>query len=96
MGHYPPGQAGLRGASTPDAGIAYTNFSRFFSNLEVMNANGSKVKDVSELRYANISVFAWTTDFEVIGMRYGASVGIPFSTGNINPSSEEVQSSSFG
>ena len=96
MGHYPPGQSGIRGASSPDAGIAYTNFSRFFSNLEVKGANGSTVKEVNELRYANISVFAWTTDFEVLGMRYGASVGIPFSTGNISPSAEEVEPSSFG
>jgi hypothetical protein len=96
MGHYPPGQSGIRGASSPDAGIAYTNFSRFFSNLEVKDANGNTVKDANELRYANINVIAWTTDFEVLGMRYGASVGIPFSTGNINPSAEDVEASSIG
>jgi hypothetical protein len=95
-GHYPPGQSGIRGANSPEAGIAYTNFSRFFTNLEVKDANGNDVKGVDELRYANISMIAWTTDFEILGMKYGVTAGIPFSTGNISPSAEDVESSSFG
>ena len=34
-GHYPPGQSGIRGASTPDPGFAVTNFNRLFTNLDV-------------------------------------------------------------
>ena len=85
-GHYPPGQSGIRGAVTPDAGVAYTNFSRFFSNLEVRNASGDPVESLDEMRYANTSMFTWITDYKVLGMRYGALAGIPFSTGNLQPS----------
>jgi hypothetical protein len=95
-GHYPPGQSGIRGASTPEAGIAYTNFNRFFTNLKVKDATGNTVEDVHELRYANISMIAWTTDFEIFGMKYGAAAGIPFSTGNLNPSSGDLNTSSLG
>ena len=38
-GHYPPGQSGIRGASTPDPGLSYTNFSRFFTNLQLAGAS---------------------------------------------------------
>ena len=43
-GHYPPGQSGIRGAVTPEPGSAYTNFSRFFSNLEVKDASGASAQ----------------------------------------------------
>jgi hypothetical protein len=95
-GHYPPGQSGIRGASSPAPGWMYTNFSRFFSNLEVKDAAGGTSNDVGEVRYANISMFTWTTSWKVLGMRYGALAGIPFSTGNLTPSSADVGSSSFG
>ena len=95
-GHYPPGQSGIRGASTPTTGVAYTNFSRFFSNLEVIDESGSNVEAVDELRYVNISMITWTTDFELLGMRYGALAGIPFGTGNLRPSGEDKESSGFG
>ncbi len=85
-GHHPPGQSGIRGAATPAAGAAYTNFSRFFSNLEVRDASGNPVQSLDEMRYANISMFTWVTDYKVLGMRYGALAGIPFSTGNLQPS----------
>jgi hypothetical protein len=94
-GHYPPGQSGIRGAATPDAGIAYTNFSRFFSNLEVTDPSGNSVQSLSEWRYANISMFTWITDHEFLGMRYGALAGIPFSTGNLQPSADDTDQS-FG
>jgi len=95
-GHYPPGQSGIRGASSPAPGWMYTNFSRFFSNLEVKDAAGGTSDDVGELRYANISMFTWTTSWKVLSMRYGALAGIPFSTGNLTPSSADAGSSSFG
>lgn len=95
-GHYPPGQSGIRGAATPAAGVAYTNFSRFFTNLEVQDASGEDVQDVDELRYANISMITWTTDAELLGMRYGALAGIPFSTGNLRPAIGDDESSGFG
>jgi hypothetical protein len=38
----------------------------------------------------------WTTRHEVAGMAFGAMAGIPFSTGNLNPSSEDAGSSAFG
>lgn len=94
-GHYPPGQSGIRGAVTPEPGSAYTNFSRFFSNLEVKDSSGNRAQEVDELRYANISMFTWTTDREVLGMRYGALLGVPFSTGNLQPSGDDTDSS-FG
>jgi len=94
-GHYPPGQSGIRGAVTPEPGSAYTNFSRFFSNLEVKDSNGDRAQDLNELRYANISMFTWTTDREIFGMRYGALAGIPFSTGDLQPSADNTDSS-FG
>ena len=95
-GHYPPGQSGIRGAASPAPGWQYTNFSRFFSNLAVRDAGGEEIGQVQELRYANISMITWTTSWKVLGMRYGALAGIPFSTGNLNPSGDDVSSSSFG
>ena len=95
-GHYPPGQSGIRGAATPASGFSYTNFSRFFTNLEVTNADGDNVNEVDELRYANISMITWTTDFVVLGMRYGALMGIPFATGNLRPAGLDTASSGFG
>ena len=95
-GHYPPGQSGIRGAATPAPGFVYTNFSRFFSNVEVKSPSGGTTGEVDEVRYANISMFTWTTSWKVLGMRYGALAGIPFSTGNLTPSSADVGSSSFG
>src|SRR5262249_51201831 len=90
-GHYPPGQSGIRGASTPEPGFAYTNFSRFFTNIEVVGASGTQ--EIGELRYANISMFTWTTDWELFGLRYGALAGIPFATGDLSSPTDE---SGFG
>ena len=95
-GHYPPGQSGIRGAATPPPGWGYVNFSRLFTNLEVQDAQGATVGEVDELRYANISMFTWTTTWKVFGMSYGALAGVPFSTGNLTPSSTDIASSSFG
>lgn len=95
-GHYPPGQSGIRGASTPESGFVYTNFSRFFSNLQVMDARGDAAQSLDEVRYANISMLAWTTDWQVFGMRYGAVAGIPFSTGNLRPEADEEESTDLG
>lgn len=95
-GHYPPGQSGIRGAATPDRGWVYTNFSRFFSNLQVRDASGEATQSLNELRYANISMLAWTTDWQVFGMRYGAVVGIPFSTGNLRPDAQDAESTGLG
>jgi len=95
-GHYPPGQSGIRGAASPPPGWAYTNFSRFFSNLEVKNPGGNTVRGLQEARYANISMITWVTNRKVFGLQYGALAGIPFATGNLNPSSTEVRSSDFG
>ena len=88
-GHYPPGQSGIRGASTPDSGVAYTNFSRFFSNLELAGVSSTPGQDIHELRYANISMLTWTTTWKVLGMRYGALAGIPFATGDLSSSDAE-------
>ncbi|HKU43693.1 MAG TPA: transporter [Polyangiales bacterium] len=93
-GHYPPGQSGIRGAATPEPGFAYTNFNRFFTNLHVVDADGASVREPDELRYANISMITWTTDWEVLGMRYGALAGIPFATGDLQDAADE--SGSFG
>jgi hypothetical protein len=83
-GHYPPGQSGIRGASTPDTGVSLTNFSRFFTNLEGVGGASETPEDIHELRYANISMFTWTTKFTFFGLRYGALAGIPVATGNIS------------
>lgn len=95
-GHYPPGQSGIRGAAALPPGWGYTNFSRFFTNIDVRDTQGNAVDAVDELRYANISMFTWTTRRKIAGMSYGMMAGIPFSTGNLTPSSEDVGSSSFG
>ena len=89
--HYPPGQSGIRGASTPDPGFMYTNFSRFFTNLQLVAP--SSTQSIQELRYANISMFTWTTDWKFLGLRYGALAGIPFATGDL---SEPTGESGFG
>ncbi len=89
--HYPPGQSGIRGASTPDAGFTYTNFSRFFTNLQL--AAPSSTESLHELRYANISMLTWTSDWKLLGLRYGALAGIPFATGDL---SEPTGESGFG
>ena len=88
-GHYPPGQSGIRGASTPDPGFAFTNFNRFFTNVELVGASGAETQSTGELRYANISMFTWTTDWELFGLRYGALAGIPFATGDLSSPSPE-------
>ena len=82
-GHYPPGQSGIRGAATPDPGFSYTNFSRFLTNLEIRDPSGQVTGEVGELRFANISMITWTSTFNVLGMRYGALVGIPFATKDV-------------
>jgi hypothetical protein len=74
----------------------YTNFNRFFSNLELNDASGHAAQDLGEVRYANISMIAWTTDLTMFGMRYGAVAGIPFSTGNLRPDADELESTELG
>jgi hypothetical protein len=94
-GHYPPGQSGIRGASTPEPGVMYTNFNRFFTNLEVAGAADTAPGNIDdELRYGNISMVTWTTDRELFGLRYGALVGVPFATGDVR--SSDSQSSGIG
>jgi hypothetical protein len=88
-GHYPPGQSGIRGAVTPEPGFTYTNFSRLFTNEEVFDAAGNVV---DEFRYANISMFSWTTSRELFHMRYGALAGIPIATGNLRGAAGAVVS----
>jgi hypothetical protein len=90
-GHYPPGQSGIRGASTPDPSFSYTNFSRFFTNLLVVGSSGNQ--DIHEMRYANISMFTWTTDWKLFGLRYGALAGVPVATGDLSSPAGE---SGFG
>lgn len=94
-GHYPPGQSGIRGAAAQEPGFVYTNFSRLFSNLEVADAHGNMTQDMDELRFANISMFTWTSNHELFGMRYGALAGIPFSTGNLRPVDSDTASGGF-
>ena len=87
-GHYPPGQSGMRGAAASEPSIAYTNFNRFFTNVEVVDSE-SGAEDVDELRYANISMFTWASSWEPLGLRYGALAGIPVATGDLSsPTSE--------
>jgi hypothetical protein len=83
-GHYPPGQSGIRGANTPDPGLTLTNFSRFFTNLEGVGGSNAPDEDIHELRYANISMFTWTSNRTFLGLRYGALAGIPVATGDIS------------
>jgi hypothetical protein len=89
-GHYPPGQSGLRGASTPGPGLQYTNFNRVFTNLELV---GETREPIDELRFANINMITWTSDLDILGLRYGALAGIPFATGELN---EPTPESGFG
>ena len=95
-GHYPPGQSGIRGAAASSPGLTITNFNRFFSNLNVHDAHGDGAGEVGEVRYANITMITWTTSLEFIGMTYGALAGIPFSTGNLRPSGEDLDDTSLG
>src|SRR3954454_15360742 len=92
-GHYPPGQSGIRGASTPDPGFAITNFSRFFTNLQLPGDPATPAENVHELRYANISMFTWTSNWKVFSMLYGALAGVPVATGDLSSSEAE---SGFG
>jgi hypothetical protein len=95
-GHYPPGQSGIRGGASPPVGWACTNFNRFFSNLEAKNADGNTTTSVGETRYANITMITWITNRKVLGLHYGALAGIPFATGNLNPSEGDLGSKDFG
>jgi len=95
-GHYPPGQSGLRGGASPPSGWAYTNFSRAFTNLEAKGEDGETVRTVGETRFANISMITCITHLRILGLTYGALAGIPFSTGNLNPSEGDLGSKSFG
>jgi len=93
-GHYPPGQTGLRGAAYSDPGWSITDFNRFFSNLDIVGPDGSSVGSANELRYANIAMLGWVSDYEILGMNFGAVVGVPFATGNLNP--DDPSDSSIG
>jgi len=95
-GHYPPGQTGLRGAAFSDPGWSITDFNRFFSNLEIRNADGNTIGHSGELRYANIAVVSWTSDDQILGMNYGAYAGVPFATGDLNPDSTKNSSLGLG
>jgi hypothetical protein len=92
-GHYPPGQTGLRGAAAPEPGWSITDFNRLFSNLDTKDLSGNTIAHPSEARYANIVMVGWTSDDTFLGMSYGALVGVPFATGNLNPSADEVADS---
>lgn len=95
-GHYPPGQTGLRGAAFPEPGLSITDFNRLFSNLETKNASGSTIDHPQEARYANIFMVGWTSEDSFPGMCYGAIVGVPFATGNLNPADGDVGYSHIG
>ena len=77
-------------------GWSITDFNRLFSNLEVKDANGATVSHEGEARYANILMTGWTSDATILGMNYGALVGIPFATGNLNPEPADIGSSDLG
>jgi len=94
-GHYPPGQTGLRGAAFATPGLSFTNFNRLFSNLEMKGGNGETLGSVGEGRYANVSMITWTTERTVLGMNYGALLGVPFSTGNLTPSGDDAGTGGF-
>jgi hypothetical protein len=94
-GHYPPGQTGLRGAASPAPGWSITDFNRLFSNLDTIDASGSSVAHPNEARYANIAMVGWTSEDKIYGMSYGAIVGVPFATGNLNPDAGDAASSAF-
>lgn len=91
-GHYPPGQTGLRGGATPAPGWSLTDFNRLFSNLEIKSESGATIGNSDELRYANIAVLSWTTDYKLFGMNYGAYLGVPVASGNLNPDDSLNQS----
>lgn len=95
-GHYPPGQTGLRGAALPSPGWSITDFNRLFSNLITKSESGETIARPGEARYANILMVGWTSDDELFGMRYGAIVGIPFASGNLNPADDETINSQMG
>lgn len=59
----------------------------------MVGATGASSEDMSELRYANISMFTWTTNRMVFGMRFGALAGVPVATGDISAGGED---SGFG
>jgi len=46
-----------------------------------------------EIRFANISMITWTSDWKLLGLRYGALAGIPFATGDL---AEPTAESGFG
>jgi hypothetical protein len=94
-GHYPPGQTGLRGSAAAAPGWSITDFNRLFSNLAVKDGSGATAEHVSEARYANILMVGWTSEAQVFGMNFGALVGVPFATGNLNPDTGEIGSSDF-
>jgi hypothetical protein len=95
-GHYPPGQTGLRGAAFSQPGWSITDFNRFLTNLEIKDDAGNTIGHAGELRYANIAVISWTSDLQILGMNYGAYLGIPFATGNLNPDSTGESSIGLG
>ena len=95
-GHYPPGQTGLRGAASPPPGWSITDFNRLFSNLDTKDAAGNTIATPSEARYANIVMVGWTSEDKIFGMSYGAIVGVPFATGNLNPADDETLDSRIG
>ena len=94
-GHYPPGQTGLRGAAAAAPGWSITDFNRLFSNLDVKDAGGASVSHAGEQRYANILMTGWTSEMKILGMNYGALVGVPFATGNLNPEPGDAAGSDF-
>lgn len=71
------------------------NFNRFFSNLERKDASGATTGEVNETRYANVTMLSWTPGWRILGLSYGALMGIPLSTGNLRPADTDVESGSL-
>jgi hypothetical protein len=94
-GHYPPGQTGVRGAAAPAPGWSITDFNRLFSNLDTKDQGGATIGHLGEARYANILMAGWTSETGPLGISYGALIGVPFATGNLNPTSDNAGSSNI-
>ena len=52
--------------------------------------------EVGNLGFANISMFSWVSDDKILGMNFGISGGIPFSTKYRRTSSGDIEKSGFG
>src|SRR4051812_49416389 len=77
-GQYLPGTTGLNSGIQPAHGFTYVNSSTFYDADRVKNRDGNAIPVSGSFDlYANLNIFAYTTNFKILGGNYGATFLLP-------------------